>query len=61
VGGRTIVVTSLPASTGIVDLTVYQPRPPCGAALLSRGARVSAVATVRGTAARRLVARVSVG
>jgi hypothetical protein len=61
VRGRTIAVTGLPASTGIVDMTVYQPRPPRGAALLPRGARVSAVATVRGAATRRLVARVSVG
>jgi hypothetical protein len=61
VRGGTIVVTSLPASTGIVDLTVYQPRPPRGAALLPRGARAGAVATVRGAATRRLVARVSVG
>jgi hypothetical protein len=61
VRGRTIAVTSLPTSTGIVDLTVYQPRPPRGAALLPRGARVSAVATVRGAATRRLLGRVSVG
>jgi fibronectin type 3 domain-containing protein len=61
VRGRTIAVTNLPASTGIVELTVYQPRPPRGAALLPRGARVNAIATVRGTATRRVLARVSSG
>lgn len=59
VAGRTITVTGLPASTGIVELTVYQPRAPRGAALIGRGARVNAVATVRGEATRRLVARVN--
>jgi hypothetical protein len=61
VRGSTIAVTGLPASTGIVELTVYQPRPPRGAGLLTRGARVNAVATVRGTTTRRVLARVSIG
>jgi hypothetical protein len=36
-------------------------RPPRGASLLRRGARVNATATVRGATTRRLVARVSDG
>jgi hypothetical protein len=59
--GSTVAVTGLPANTGIVELTVYQPRPPRGARLLATGARMNASATVQGAAAHRLVARVSVG
>jgi hypothetical protein len=58
VRGRTITVSALPASTGIVELTVYQPRAPRGARLLGAGRRVSATATIRTPAARRLNARV---
>jgi len=57
--GRTVVVTGLPARTGIVDVTVYQPRAPRGPALLGRSRRVSAVATIRAPGASRVVARVS--
>jgi hypothetical protein len=59
VSGRTIAVTALPASTGIVDLTVYQPPAPRGPRLLPGGARVNALATILAPGARRLVARVS--
>jgi hypothetical protein len=61
VSGRTIAVTGLPAGTGIVELTVYQPRSPRGSRLLSPAARVNAVATVRGADSRRLVARIARG
>jgi hypothetical protein len=57
--GRSIAVTSLPASTGIVDLTVYQPPAPRGPRLLPAGVGVNAFATVMARGARRLVARVS--
>jgi len=57
--GRTVVVTGLPARTGIVDVTVYQPRAPRGPALLARNRRVSAVATIRAAGTKRIVARVS--
>ena len=59
--GRTVVVTGLPARTGIVDVTVYQPRAPRGSRLLTARQRVSATATIRTPAARRLKARVSRG
>jgi hypothetical protein len=58
VQGRTVAVSALPASTGIVELTVYQPRPPRGARLLDAGRRVNATAIIRTPAARRLKARV---
>ena len=57
--GRTVVVTGLPARTGIVDVTVYQPRAPRGPALLARTRRVNAVATIRAPGTKRIVARVS--
>ena len=56
VSGRTITVTGLPASTGIVELTVYQQRAPRGSALLGAGRRVRATATVRTTRTLRLQA-----
>ena len=58
VRGRTIAVSALSPATGIVELTVYQPRPPRGARLLSTSRRISATATIRTPAARRLTARV---
>ena len=54
VQGRTIRVTGLPASTGIVELTVYQPWVPRGSALLRAGRKVTARATVRSTRTLRL-------
>ena len=54
IDGHTITVTGLPASTGIVELTVYQPRAPQGSALLARGRKVTARATVRSTRTLRL-------
>jgi hypothetical protein len=59
ISGRTVVVTGLPARTGIVDVTVYQPRPPRGARLLAPRRRVNALATLLAPASRRIVARVS--
>jgi hypothetical protein len=61
VRGGTIAVTGLPASTGIVEVTVYQPRPPRGPRLLPKGVRLNAVATIRGAGTRRLVARLIAG
>jgi len=61
VRGRTITVTGLPAAAGIVEITVYQPRAPRGSRLLTARQRVSATATIRTPAARRLKARVSRG
>ena len=57
--GRTVVVTGLPARTGIIDVTVYQPRAPRGPALLARNRRVNAVATIRAPGTQRIAARVS--
>jgi Protein of unknown function (DUF3344) len=54
VQGRTVRVTGLPASTGIVEVTVYQPWVPRGSALLRAGRTVTARATVRSTRTLRL-------
>jgi hypothetical protein len=61
VRGRTVRVTGLPPATGIVEITVYQPRPPRGPRLLGPRARVKATAVVRTSATRRLTAIVARG
>ena len=57
--GATAIVTGLPARTGVVDLTVYQPRAPRGPRLPARSRRVNAVATIRAPGTKRIVARVT--
>jgi hypothetical protein len=61
VRGRTVKVTGLPPVTGIVEVTLYQPRPPRGPQLLGARARVKATAVVRTSATRRLTALVARG
>ncbi|HEX2103048.1 MAG TPA: hypothetical protein VHF51_05315 [Solirubrobacteraceae bacterium] len=61
VRGRTVNVTGLPPATGIVEVTVYQPRPPRGPRLLGPRAGIKATAVVRTSATRRLTAIVARG
>jgi hypothetical protein len=61
VSGRTVKVTGLPALTGIVEVTLYEPRAPRGPQLLGPQARVKATAVVRTSTSRRLTATIARG
>jgi hypothetical protein len=61
VRGRTVAVTGLPPLSGIVEVTLYQPRPPRGPRLLGSRAQVKATADVRTSVRRRLIATVARG
>jgi uncharacterized protein YukE len=46
VKGRNVTVNGLPSATGIVEVTLYQPRAPKGPALLGRGRKATVTARV---------------
>jgi hypothetical protein len=54
VKGRSVTVSNLPAATGIVEVTLYQPRAPKGPALLGRGRKATVTARVLTTKAQNL-------
>jgi hypothetical protein len=61
VSGRTVNVAGLPEATGIVEVTLYQPRPPRGPRLLGPKARATATAILRVSPGRRLTTRIARG
>ena len=54
VKGRSVTVSGLPAATGIVEVTLYQPRAPKGPALLGRGHKATVTARVVTTKSQNL-------
>ena len=52
--GRSVVVSGLPASVGIVEVTLYQPRAPKGPALLASGRKARVTAKVQTTRSQNL-------
>jgi len=52
--GRSVVVSGLPASVGIVEVTLYQPRAPKGPALLAGGRKARVTAKVQTTRSQNL-------